>query len=61
MKKNYYILNFIVLMGVILVSCQAHYAPVVHPQFQPVDLNAKLKSGAYQPKVDNFAVILDAS
>lgn len=61
MKKNYYLLSFIVLMGVILVSCQAHHAPVVHPQFQPVDLTAKLKSGAYQPKVDNFAVILDAS
>ncbi len=29
--------------------------------FQPVDLNAKVKSGEYQKKVDNFHVIFDAS
>jgi len=61
MKKNHAILTLIILMGAALISCQAHHAPVVHPQFQPVDLNTKLKSGAYKPKVDNFAVILDAS
>ena len=61
MKKNVAILFFVLLMGVVFISCQAHHAPVVQPQFQPVDLNAKLKSGAYKPKVDNFAVILDAS
>lgn len=61
MKKNYVIFTLIVLMGAVFISCQAHHAPVVHPQFQPVDLNAKLKSGVYKPKVNNFAVILDAS
>ena len=61
MKKNYLFLIFIFLMGSAFISCQAHHAPVVHPQFQPVDLNAKLKSGVYKPKVNNFAVILDAS
>ena len=61
MKKNYVLLTLIVLVGATLIGCQAHHAPVVHPEFQPVDLNAKLKSGVYKPKVNNFAVILDAS
>ncbi len=61
MKKNVFILIFIMLMGAVFISCQAHHAPVVQPQFQPVDLNAALKSGAYKPKVNNFAVIFDAS
>lgn len=61
MKKNYAFLIFVLLMGAVFLSCQTHQAPVVQPQFQPVDLSAKLKSGAYKPKVNNFAVILDAS
>ncbi len=61
MKKNYVLLMLVVMMGALFISCQTYHAPVVHPQFQPVDLNAKLKAGAYQPKVENFAVILDAS
>jgi OOP family OmpA-OmpF porin len=61
MKKKYGIFILIVLMGAVFISCQAHHAPVVHPHFQPVDLNAEVKSGVYQPKVDNFVVILDAS
>jgi OOP family OmpA-OmpF porin len=62
MKKNYFIFALATLVSALLIGCQAAHRPqVVHPQFQPVDLNAKLKSGAYQPKVDNFFVILDAS
>ncbi|MDX1708300.1 MAG: OmpA family protein [Desulfobacterales bacterium] len=61
MKKNVVILILVFFMGAVFISCQAHHAPVVHPQFQPLDLNAKLKSGAYMPKVNNFAVLLDAS
>ena len=61
MKKNYVLLTLIVLVGAALIGCQAHHAPVVHPEFQPVDLDAKLKSGVYNPRVNNFAVILDAS
>ena len=61
MRKNVILLILVFVMGVVFISCQAHHAPVVHPQFQPVDLNAQLKSGAYKPKVNNFAVLLDAS
>lgn len=61
MKQKYGVFILIVLMGAVFISCQAHHAPVVHPQFQPVDLNAEVKSGVYQPKVENFVVILDAS
>ena len=61
MKKTYLFMIMVFLMGAALIGCQAHHAPVVQPQFQPVDLNAKLKSGVYKPKVNNFATILDAS
>jgi OOP family OmpA-OmpF porin len=61
MKKNYVLMILVLLMGAVFISCQAHHAPVVQPQFQPVDLNAKLKSGVYMPKVNSFAAILDAS
>ena len=61
MKKNYVLMILVFLMGAVFISCQAHHAPVVQPQFQSLDLNAKLKSGVYKPKVNNFAVILDAS
>ena len=61
MKKNVVLMILVLLMGAVFISCQAHHAPVVQPQFQPVDLNAELKSGAYMPKVNNFAAVLDAS
>jgi len=44
-----------------LISCNAHTPEVIHPQFEPVDLNAKLKAGDYRQKANNFVVILDAS
>jgi OOP family OmpA-OmpF porin len=61
MKKNYVAWLLIVLTAALFISCQAHHERVVQSQFQPIDLNAELKSGNYQPKAENFVVILDAS
>ncbi|MGD9176202.1 MAG: OmpA family protein, partial [Desulfobacterales bacterium] len=47
--------------GVSIHQLPGPSCPVVQPQFQPVDLNAKIKSGIHKPKVNNSAVILDAS
>ena len=61
MRKNFFSLTGIVLVSVFLISCQAHIPQVTHPEFQPVDLNAKLMAGEYTSKVGNFMAILDAS
>lgn len=50
-----------VLTAAVFLGCQAHAPEVVHPQFQPVDFDAKMKAGEYQPKADNLVVIMDAS
>ena len=34
-----------VLTAAVFLGCQAHVPEVVHPQFQPVDLDAKMKAG----------------
>lgn len=48
-----------VVAGLMLLASCAQ-APPMSP-FNPVDLNSKVQSGAYVPKVENFAVLLDAS
>ena len=59
MRKKFVSLLGIILFSAFLISCQAHTPEVIHPDFQPVDLN--VKAGEFKPKVDNFMVILDAS
>ena len=61
MRKKHFSYSVILFVGVVLISCQAHIPKVSYPDFQPVDLERKLASGAYEPKVDNFVAILDAS
>jgi hypothetical protein len=61
MRKRFFSLMEVILISAFLISCQAHMPEVIHPEFQPVDLNAKWKAGEYKPKADNFMVILDAS
>ena len=52
-------LRFLCLMAVVLFSgCAGMHQQV---DFQAIDLNAKLQEGHFLQKVDNFAVILDAS
>jgi OOP family OmpA-OmpF porin len=48
-----------VFLGLLLLASCAQVAPMA--PFSPVDLSGKVSSGAYVPKVDNFAVLLDAS
>ena len=61
MRKNFFLLTKIILIGAFLIGCQAHLPEVTHPEFQPVNLNTKWKAAGYKQKVDNFIVILDAS
>jgi len=61
MRKKIFLLSKIVFIVVILIGCQAHVPEVIHPQFQPVNLESKQKAGEYRTKTDNMVVILDAS
>ena len=61
MRKKHVGLVVTILISVFIISCQVHTPEVVHPEFQPVDLNTKWKSGGYRQKIENFVVILDAS
>ena len=61
MGKKIFSLCVAILIIAGLISCKAHTPEVIHPQFEPVDLNAKLKAGDYRQKANNFVVILDAS
>lgn len=61
MTKKNFSMTAIIFIGALLISCQAHVPEVVHPEFQPVNLNAKWKAGEYKQKVDSLMVILDAS
>ena len=47
MEKKLFSLCVAILTIAVLAGCQAHTPEVIHPQFQPVDLGAKLKSGEY--------------
>ncbi|MEN8258998.1 MAG: OmpA family protein [Pseudomonadota bacterium] len=48
------------LASLVLAGCAGQPA-VSFESFQPSDVNAKLQSGVYKQKVDNFLVIIDAS
>jgi OOP family OmpA-OmpF porin len=61
MRKKFFLLMQIILISAFLISCQAHIPEITHPEFQPLDLNAKWEAGEYKSKVDNLMVILDAS
>lgn len=61
MTKKYFNLIFKILIGALVIGCQAHTPAVRYPAFEPVDLNAQLKSGEYSQRTNNFAVVLDAS
>ncbi|MBT8406007.1 MAG: VWA domain-containing protein, partial [Deltaproteobacteria bacterium] len=45
-------------ISILLMSCAAQRAEV---PFRPYDFSAKVQSGEYTKKIDNFLVILDAS
>ena len=45
-------------ISILLISCAAQRAEV---PFRPYDFSAKVQSGEYTKKIDNFLVILDAS
>ncbi|MGD8661135.1 MAG: OmpA family protein [Desulfobacterales bacterium] len=58
MMKNYYpSALFFVMVGTLLVGCAAQQLQPPPSLFEPVQLKAE----QYEPKVDNFMVILDAS
>ena len=61
MARKYLAIALAVLLGALVIGCQAHTPQVRHPAFEPVDLSAQLNSGAYRQRVDNFVVVLDAS
>ena len=48
---------FLVMIGVLLLGCAAQQMQPTGPLFDPY----QLKADQYEPKVDNFMVILDAS
>jgi OOP family OmpA-OmpF porin len=56
-RKAMGILFLFVLVG-FLTSCATQ---PIQPSFQAGDVNSKLRSGMYMPKVDQFLVILDGS
>jgi len=57
MTKYYLRTFFLVMMGTLLFSCAAPQVQTTQPLFSPDTLEA----GQYEPKVDNFMVILDKS
>ena len=59
--KKYLAIVVTVIVSALVIGCQAHTPEVRHPPFQPVDLNAQLKSGEYTQRINNFVVVLDAS
>ena len=61
MRKGILRLCIFLAIGILLASCAAQKGPAPGTAFRPVDLNANLRSGEYEQKVETFAVILDAS
>ena len=58
MGRNYLKAIFLIIISVLLFSC-AVKKPMIIPK--GINLNPKLQSGQYVPKVDNFLVVLDRS
>jgi OOP family OmpA-OmpF porin len=61
MEKRYLTGLCIVIVSSLLISCAASTPEKAPTLFKPSDLNAQLQSHEYEPKVDNFMVVLDAS
>lgn len=57
MSKQYLKILILVMMGALLLGCAAPQVQPTGPLFEPYQLAAD----QYEPKVDNFMVILDAS
>ena len=57
MKKHYLIPLFIVMISIMLISCGGKKVMKTAPSFEPY----KFEASQYEPKVDNFLVILDTS
>ena len=57
MKKHYLIPLFIVMISVLLIGCAGEKVKPTPTVFQPYEFQAN----QYEPKVDNFMVILDTS
>ena len=57
MKKNHLIPLFIVMISVLLIGCAGDKVKPTPPTFKPY----KFQANQYEPKVDNFMVILDTS
>jgi len=57
MKKHYLTPLFIVMISVLLIGCAGEKVKPTTPAFQAYKFNAN----QYEPKVDNFMVILDKS
>jgi OOP family OmpA-OmpF porin len=57
MKKHYFIPLFIVIISVLLIGCAGEKVKPTPPAFQPY----KFQANQYEPKVNNFMVILDTS
>jgi OOP family OmpA-OmpF porin len=52
---------FVLIIGLMLVSCATPKLEKWKTAFTPKDLNSMVRSGQYDKKVDNFLVIFDAS
>jgi OOP family OmpA-OmpF porin len=61
MKKGYLKFLLVLMLAIVTASCAARRGPVPESAFKPVDLDAKLRSGEYEQKVETFLVIFDAS
>jgi OmpA-OmpF porin, OOP family len=57
MVKCYFKLLFIVMISTLLISCGGKQVMKTAPSFEPY----KFDASQYEPKVDNFVVILDTS
>ena len=57
MAKRYFKVLFILMISTLLISCGGQKVIKSAPSFEPYNFDAS----QYEPKVDNFAVILDTS
>lgn len=58
MNPSIFRIGFVMAVILAMIGCST---PQPMTSFTPEDLDAKMGSGEFQPKVDNFIVVLDAS
>ena len=58
MNPSIYRIGFLLAVILVMIGCSTTQ-PMT--SFTPQDLDSKINSGEYQPKVENFIVVLDAS